>query len=401
MTRTIIHLDLDAFFCAVEAQRDPSLHGKPFAVGGSPDARGVVASCSYPARKFGVHSAMPMARAVQLCPDLIIVPGRHHVYGEVSKKVMAHLYNLSHLVETLSIDEAFVDVSDLRPPAIEIAQELQATIWDALRLPCSLGVATNKLVAKIANNIGKASAARSTSGPPRAIKIVPPGYEAAFLAPLPVTELWGVGPKTAASLADLGIATIGDLAAWPERDLTRRFGKHGRALARRARGIDARPVQTEHEVKSISRETTFAHDVTDALKLHRTLCRLSEDVGRRLRDAGLAGSTVKIKLRWSDFTTLTRQVTLAQPTAQDDVIRREAEALLKAAWTRGKPVRLIGVGVTNLGEPHRQLSLWETRDEKGRHLQQALDQVRDRFGSDAIRHAFELDGDEGRSMIDD
>mgnify|MGYP006305005573 CR=1 FL=1 len=308
---------------------------------------------------------------------------------------MAHLYNLSDLVEKISIDEAFVDVSDLRPEAIDIARELQATIWDALRLPCSLGVATNKLVAKIANNIGKAQASKMTEGPPKAIKVIPPGHEAAFLAPLPVTELWGVGPKTADSLAELGIETIGDLTAWPEKDLIRRFGKHGRALARRARGIDDRPVQTDHEVKSISRETTFAHDVTEAMTLHRTLCRLSEDVGRRLRNAGLAGSTVKVKLRWSDFTTLTRQVTLDQPTRQDDVIRREAEALFEAAWTRGKPVRLIGVGVSNLSEPHRQLSLWETRDEKGRHLQQALDEVRDRFGSDAIRHAFELDGDDG------
>lgn len=391
MTRKIIHLDLDAFFCAVEAQRDPSLHGKPFAVGGSPNARGVVASCSYPARKYGIHSAMPMARAVQRCPDLIIVPGRHHVYGEMSKKVMAHLDNLSHYVEKISIDEAFVDVSDLRPTAIEIARELQATIWDSLRLPCSLGVATNKLVAKIANNIGKASA--SSDGPPMAIKVVPPGYEADFLDPLPVTELWGVGPKTAESLAALGIATIGDLASWLEKDLIRRFGKHGRALARRAKGIDDRPVESQHEVKSISREVTFASDIAEMMKLHRTLCRLSEDVGRRLRNAGLAGSTVKIKLRWSDFTTLTRQVTLDQPTSQDDVIRREAAGLFEAAWTRGRPVRLIGVGVTNLGDPHRQLSLWETREEKGRKLQQALDNVRDRFGSDAIRHAFEIESD--------
>jgi DNA polymerase IV len=392
MARKIIHLDLDAFFCAVEAQRDPSLHGKPFAVGGSPDARGVVASCSYPARKFGIHSAMPMAQAVQRCPDLIIVPGRHHVYSEMSKRVMVHLDNLSHHVEKISIDEAFVDVSDLRPSAIEIARELQATIWDSLRLPCSLGVATNKLVAKIANTIGKASAA--TDGPPMAIKVVPPGYEATFLAPLPVAELWGVGPKTAASLGELGIETIGDLASWPEQDLIRRFGQHGRSLARRAQGSDDRPVENQHEVKSISREVTFARDVTDERKLHRTLCRLSEDVGRRLRDADLAGSTVKIKLRWSDFTTLTRQVTLDQPTYQDDVIRREAEGLFGSTWTRGKPVRLIGVGVTNLGDPHRQLSLWATRDERGRKLQQALDNVRDRFGSDAIRHAFELDGDE-------
>jgi DNA polymerase IV len=287
MPRKIIHLDLDAFFCAVEELHDPSLRGKPFAVGGRPDERGVVASCSYPARMYGVHSAMPMSRALLLCPQLIVAPGRHGVYDDFSHQVMSHCYDLTHLVEQISIDEAFLDVSDLRASAEAIARELQATIWNEHGLPCSLGVATNKLVAKIANTIGKAE--KRSPSPPMAIKVVPPGEEAAFLAPLPVGELWGIGPKTAASLTELGITTIGDLARWPEADLVQRFGKSGYDLAQRARGLDDRPVVTEYEAKSLSRETTFARDVADAATLRRTLLHLAESVGQRLRRAGLTG----------------------------------------------------------------------------------------------------------------
>ena len=388
ITRKIIHLDLDAFFCAVEALHDPALQGKPFAVGGRPEHRGVIASCSYPARLFGVHSAMPTARALQLCPDLIVLPGHHHEYSSYSHRVIAHLHNLTDLIEQISIDEAFIDVSELRAPAQQIAAELQATIMREVQLPCSLGVATNKLVAKIANNVGKRSSRSGT--PPMAIKVVPPGEEAAFLAPLPVNELWGVGPKTASELESLGIRTIGDLARWPEADLTARFGKHGYGLVQRARGIDDRPVSTDHEVKSISNEITFARDVADEAKLKRTLCRLSESVGRRLRRAELAGNTVKIKLRWADFTTLTRQVTLTELTDRDDDIYRNAQQLLDNHWPRGKPVRLIGVGVSNLEPPREQLHLWDSASQKGRRLQEALDQVRDRFGRDAIQRAMEV-----------
>lgn len=388
MPRKIIHLDLDAFFCAVEELHDPSLRGKPFAVGGRPDERGVVSSCSYPARMFGVRSAMPMSRALLLCPHLIVVPGRHGVYDEYSQQVMAHCYNRTNLVEQISIDEAFLDVSDLRPPAEVIARELQTAIWDELSLPCSLGVATNKLIAKIANNVGKAE--KRSASPPMAIKVVPPGEEAAFLAPLPIGELWGIGPKTAASLEALGIRTIGDLARWPEADLVHRFGKSGADLAQRARGIDDRPVVTEYEAKSLSRETTFTHDVTDGATLRRTLLHLAESVGHRLRHAQLQGSTVKLKLRWADFTTITRQVTLPEPTDQDNVIYAAAQQLFEQAWPKGKPVRLIGVGVSSLGAPMQQLGLWETPSEKGQRLQDALDAVRDRFGRGAIKRASDL-----------
>ncbi len=228
MPRKILHLDLDAFFCAVEENLDPSLRGQAFAVGGQPDQRGVVASCSYAARVYGVRSAMPMAQAVRLCPNLIIRPNRRGVYGDVSRSVMAILHDLTPLVEQLSIDEAFLDVSLLPDPAELLARRLQERINTELHLPCSLGVASNKLVAKIANTVGKARARSSI--PPNAITIVPPGDEAAFLAPLPASELWGVGPKTAEQLARLDIHTIGDLARWPETDLIRRFGQHGQAL---------------------------------------------------------------------------------------------------------------------------------------------------------------------------
>lgn len=391
MVRKIIHLDLDAFFCAVEALREPSLRGKCFAVGGSPEGRGVIASCSYPARKFGVHSAMPTARALQLCPELIVLHGRRDLYSDYSRKVMAQLHNFTDLVQQISIDEAFMDVSDLRSPAEQIARQVQSAIWDELHLPCSLGVATNKLVAKIANTVGKSTA--SKDGPPMKINIIPPGEEAAFLAPLDVSELWGVGPKTAAALQDLGIETIGDIARWPEADLVRRFGQHGRALARRSRGIDDRDVTTEHEVKSISHEVTFAEDVTDEAELRRTVCRLAENVGRRLRRAELGGTTVKIKLRWSDFTTLTRQTTLDQATDQDREITQTALQLLEHNWPRGKPVRLIGVGVANLSDPIRQLNLWDDDVERGQRLQEAVDDLRDRFGRNAIRRAIEIKPD--------
>jgi DNA polymerase-4 len=391
--RKILHLDLDAFFCAVEEQYDPSLRGKAFAVGGRPEARGVVASCSYAARRFGVRSAMPMARALKLCPDLLIVSSRHGVYSKVSRQVMQHLHNMAKVVEQISIDEAFLDVSDLPESGEVLARRLQATIHKECDLPCSLGVATNKLMAKIANDVGKASY-RGT-GPPNAITVVPPGQEAAFLAPLPVDTLWGVGPITAERLHELGVYTIGDLAGWSVDDLTRRFGKHGYDLARRAQGIDDRPLETEHETKSISQETTFSKDVRSGAVLRRTLLQQSESVGRRLRSAGLAGTTVKIKLRWPDFTTLTRQVTLDQPSNQDGEIFEAAITLLEENWRNGQAVRLIGVGVSGLGSPVRQLSLWGDSAEKGRRLQSALDELRERFGKDVLqRGAYFGDSDD-------
>lgn len=382
MPRTILHLDLDAFFCAVEELRDPSLRGKAFAVGGRPEERGVVASCSYAARRFGVRSAMPMSRALRLCPGLIVISHHRGDYGEMSEKVMARLHALSPLVEQISIDEAFVDISGLGDPAA-IARGLQSAIRNELGLPCSVGIASNKLVAKIATEAGKKSGKKGE--PPNALTVVPPGGEAAFLDPLSADMLWGVGPKTAARLAEYGIRTIGDLARRPEADLIRWFGENGRDLHRHARGLDERPIVTEYEAKSVSQEVTFARDVRDDRQLESTLRDLSAQVGRRLRRDHLAGTTVKIKLRWPDFTTLTRQVSRPQPAEQDEDIYQAALALLRKVRAKGQAVRLIGVGVSGFKPPLRQLGLWEAGNEKRRKLQEAVDELQKKFGRKVIR----------------
>jgi DNA polymerase-4 len=390
MSRKILHLDLDAFFCAVEEQSNPDLCGKAFAVGARPEARGVVASCSYPARKFGVRSAMPMSQALRLCPQLVIVDRHMGEYSAVSRQVMAILYQHTPLVEKISIDEAFLDVSALRPTALESACKIQQQINQELDLPCSLGVASNKLVAKIANTIGKASA--RGDGPPNSIKVVPPGEEADFLASLPVRELWGVGPKTAETLGKMGVQTIGDLAQLPQDMLVKRFGKLGGDLFNRARGIDNRPVETEHETKSVSRETTFTTDIRDAAVLQKTLRALSDSVGRSLRKSELKGHTVKLKLRWADFTTLTRQSRLSHATDMDDEIYRAASELLQTHWQSGQAVRLIGVGVSGFEAVAEQLSLWDDEEDhtEQRALQNTLDELRDRFGEKIIKRGSSI-----------
>lgn len=396
MARKILHLDLDAFFCAVEELRSPTLVGKPFAVGGRPDERGVVASCSYAARRFGIHSAMPMGKALRLCPDLIVISARHGIYHQISESVMRHVRNLSPLVEQVSIDEAFLDATDLPESAEQLARRLQSDIQNELNLPCSIGVASNKLVAKIANDVGKA--AKRSSGPPKAITVVPPGKEAEFLAPLPAEALWGVGPKTGARLAEIGIKTIGELAVWPESDLVSRFGKYGHDLARHARGIDDSPIITSREVKSISQETTFASDVRDENLLKQTLSEQTEQVGKRLRQEGLYCATVKIKIRWPDFTTITRQITLKEATDQDQQILQAAQSLFDKAWRSGQAVRLLGVGASGLVLPVRQLSFWDSGQtahvnmpsEKEKRLQTAIDEIRVRFGDKILQRGSKI-----------
>jgi DNA polymerase IV len=365
--RKILHLDMDAFFCAVEELENPALRGKPFAVGGRPDKRGVVASCSYPARRYGIHSAMPMSQAVKLCPDLIIVivPHRMNAYREMSQQVMNYLHALTPLVEQLSIDEAFLDMSATPSSGEALAQQVQQHINCEFKLPCSLGVATNKLVAKIANTVGKDSA--QGDGTPNSIQVVLPGTEAAFLAPLSVRELWGVGPKTAEQLARLGIQTIGDLAARSEVELAQRFGRNGYDLALRARGVDDRPIEVAYETKSISRETTFERDVRDPVVLREMLLELSEDVSNQTRQENLRGNTIRLKLRWSNFTTLTRQMMLRGATNQAVDIYQAALDLFDKAWDERMPIRLIGVGISKFESPTRQLQLW-TEEEQGHFL---------------------------------
>jgi len=380
--RVILHLDLDAFFCAVEEIKDPGLRGKAFAVGGSPTGRGVVTSCSYPARKQGIHSAMPMAQAVQLCPNLIIVSGDHRSYGHYSKKVMTYLTALSSRIEQISIDEAFLDITELGSSPRAIGLQLQGTILEELDLPNSVGIAGNKLVAKIATDVGKLSAAGDH--PPNAITVVPPGEEANFLAPLPVDMLWGVGPKTKERLEQFNIHTIGDLAAFPVIELSRTFGKHGYDLSRRAQGIDQRDIVTEREIKSISNERTFREDIGRKSDVLKSINKLSKKVAQRLVSKNLRGRTIQIKLRWSDFTTLTRQKTLPKTTNDAGNIQRTASSLLDQVWEEGRLVRLVGVGVSNLDTEAQQLGLWDPEVKKDLQLEQALKDLRERFGEDVI-----------------
>ena len=383
VSRKVIHLDLDAFFCSVEELRRPELRGKPFAVGGRPETRGVIASCSYAARMCGVRSAMPTSRALRLCPPLILVSGEHGHYSEYSKQVMAILGRYSGRIEQVSIDEAFLDVSDLARPGVEIAREIQQAIRQELDLPCSLGIASNKLVAKIATDAGKAGHRGIT--PPSAILEVPAGGEADFLAPMPVQALWGVGPKTAERLNSLGIHTIGDLAREPEANLVKLFGKYGHDISRHAHGVDNSPIEPEHDIKSISQEITFDRDIADAVRLHQVLRDQSEKVAFQLRNKNLTAATVRIKVRWPDFSTQSRQLTLPQATSQDTVIAHGAQTLFDNLWDGKTKVRLIGVGVSGLQTEIWQPSLWDTPTDKERRLLAAMDELKDRYGRKIVQ----------------
>lgn len=349
-TRAIAHLDMDAFFAAVEVLENPDLKGKPVLVGGRPEERGVVAAASYPARVFGVHSAMPMARALALCPDAIVLPPRLQLYRDFSRRVMELARDVTPLIEQVSIDEAFLDLTDrviAWQEAVSAARRLQKRIAEEIGLSASLGVATNKQVAKVASDRQK----------PGGLTVVPPGEEAAFLAPLSVRVLWGIGPVTAEGLAEMGISTVGELATLPIDVLRARFGRHGVAMARRAQGIDQQPVVTKREPKSVSRERTFRRDVADGNILREQLWRLSQGVARRLREKGKTASTIAIKLRYADFVTISRQMTLDVPTDDEQVIYRATAALLRQSWEHGRSVRLLGVAGRNLSSPAGQLPL--------------------------------------------
>jgi len=388
MERKILHLDLDAFFCAVEELLDPSLKGKAFAVGGSPNSRGVVSSCSYPARLFGVRSAMPMGRALSLCPHLIIVHHRFGIYSETSDKVMAILRDYTPLFQQVSVDEAFLDVSDLPQPIGAIARDMQQRIDCELQLPCSIGAATNKLVAKVANDVGKSRV--RTGKAPRQITVVPPGTEADFLAPLDVQALWGIGPKTAERLHSRAVHTIGQLANLPLPELEYFFGKNAREIQEKARGIDHSLVHSERDVKSLSNEVTFSTDTCDLEQLLATLRRLSDKVGYRMRQASLMGGVVQIKLRYEDFTTLTRQTALANPTNLDDEIFTAAQNLLLATLIPGRLVRLIGVGVSQLTEPYQQLALWDDSRSQKEQLALAIDALNEKYGKNIITRGIDV-----------
>lgn len=383
MARKILHLDMDAFFCAVEEKFDPSLRGKAFATGGAPEGRGVVSSCSYAARVYGIHSAMPMKQAIKKFPGLIIVGGHYGEYSAQSRLAMKIIRNLTPLVEQISIDEAFLDVSDLPQVSRQIACDLQAKIFSELNLPCSIGAASNKLVAKIANNYGKKQ--KKGHSAPRAITVVEYGKEEEFLSPLPVEEMWGVGPKSAALLHSLGIRTIGEIRCFPADLLTTRLGSFAPDLIRKAQGIDDSPVAENEGVKSVSNEITFYRDKGKKDELLATLRHLSEKVGLRLRKRGLSGKTIRLKIRWPDFDTATRQVTLSQATNQDSVIFNTVCDLFLNLWVPGKKVRLIGVGVSQVSETCRQLDLFDRSFQKEKELLRALDELHEKFGERAIQ----------------
>ena len=381
--RTILHVDLDAFFAAVEQRDNPALRGKPVIVGGGgPNDRGVVSTASYEARVFGVRSAMPLRTAAALCPQAIFVPVSGRKYSAASRQVMAILERFSPLVEQLSIDEAFLDVTGteaLLGSGEEVARKVKRAVHDETQLTISVGVASNRLVAKIASDLRK----------PDGLVVVPVGQERAFLAPLPIERLWGVGASTRRGLADYDVRTIGDLAALPVDVLVRRFGRHGADLAARAQGVGDTVVGEHDAAKSVSQEHTYDVDTGDWQVLEQTLLALSDGVAGRLRSSHVMCSTVAVKIRDRDFVTITRQRTLAEPTDSTDVIWRAADALTRRE-VKGMVVRLLGVAATGLTD-EQQLALFDAGDDRRQRAQLATDEVRQRFGSRAIRRARLLD----------
>ena len=379
--RWIVHVDLDAFFCSVEELLHPEWRGQPIIVGGDPRYRGVVSSASYAARAFGVHSAMPMSQALRLCPQATVVHPHLTDYGAHSRGVMDILREYTPDFEQVSIDEAFLDMTGserLLGPIEPLGRAIQQRVLDETSLPVSLGIASSKLVAKIACDLGK----------PKGLVLVPQGQEQTFLAPLPIERLWGVGRVTASRLRARGIETIADLATWEEAQLADTLGDIGRGLYDAARGIDPRPVHSGHEQRSISQERTFAQDETDADALEKLLLRMADELAGRLRGRNLVAQTVRIKLRHPDFTTLTRQRRLGQPTDQARIIFDEGQSLLRANWQAGQPLRLLGLAVANLLDSSGyQLDLFDDRDQQTIRLDRAIDEIRDRFGRKAITRA--------------
>ncbi|MEJ7753045.1 MAG: DNA polymerase IV [Candidatus Limnocylindrales bacterium] len=376
---TILHVDLDAFFAAVEQRDRPELRGRPVIVGGGDrNARGVVSAASYEARVFGVRSAMPLRTAGALCPQGVFLPVDGAKYSAVSRQVMSILRGFTPLVEPISIDEAFLDVAGtetLLGSADAVARAIKAAIRREVDLSASVGVATTKLVAKVASELRK----------PDGLVVVEPGTEAAFLAPLPIERLWGVGAKTRAVLTEYGVRTIGDLAALPVDILLRRFGNSGSQLAARAVGIDPSPVGDGAATKSVSHEHTFDVDTADWEVIERTLLALSEGVAGRLRAGGVKAGTVAIRLRDSDFVTISRQRTLKEPTDMTDAIWRTAVSLVRPQ-VRGMRVRLLGVGASHLTD-REQLALFGEEGGRRRRVVEASDAIRERFGARAITRA--------------
>ena len=381
--RTIFHVDMDAFFVSVEEIFDPTLKGKPVVVGGKADERGVVSAASYAARKFGVHSAMPLRTAHKLCPQAIFVEGHPERYRDYSARVYAVLQNFSPLVEMASVDEAYVDMTGterLLGPPLRSAHTLHETMKAETGLNCSIGIATSRLVAKISSDQAK----------PNGILYVLPGVEANFLAPLEVRRIPGVGKVSEKNLHAIGIRRIGDLTRLNEADLEARFGKWGLALAGKAHGLDAggwfdKELGEQGAPKSISHEHTFNEDTRDQGQLDATLAHLAEKVGRRLREHALHARTIHLKLRYSDFTTITRAHSLPAPTQIDIDLIEQSRRLFHTNWDRGQSIRLIGIHASGFTEEQGQLNLIDGgRSERWRQALEATDRLRDRYGESAV-----------------
>ncbi len=377
----IVHLDMDAFYASVEIRERPELADLPVVVGGV--QRGVVAAASYAARRFGIHSAMPMATAMKRCPDLVVLPVRMALYAAESRKIMAIIERYTPLIEPLSLDEAFVDLRGsvkLFGSVPEVARRIKREIRDELGLVASIGVAPVKFAAKIASDLGK----------PDGFLVVEPDGLRAFLDPLPVSRLWGVGKVGEKTMHALGLRTIADVAAQDDASLERRFGKHGLHLLALARGIDPRGVEPDRETKSVSNETTFAADITDRDALRAIVLQLAEQVAWRLRNHALEGRTVQIKARYSDFATVTRAQTLSAPTASTDAIWEAAAALLDKLPRPGQPLRLLGVGVSGFGAaPDTQADLFGDAAVPKR-VDEVADRIKEKFGAAAVKRATTL-----------
>ena len=402
---------MDAFYCSVEELDNPSLKGRPVVVGGTPEGRGVVATANYAARKFGLHSAMPAARAVRLCPKAVFLRPRPERYAEASRQVFSIFEEYTPLVEPLSIDEAFLDVTASRltgsPGSFDaegygageaIARELQQKIEaETGGLTCSIGIACNKYLAKIASDLRK----------PRAIVVVPLGEEERFLAPLPVEKIWGVGPKMAERLGAIGMKLIGDMQRLGAEPLQRALGEDtGEHFWRLCRGIDQRPVVTDQEVKSISQEKTYGEflDSGDRETIERELFRMSDKVARRLRARELWGRTVQLKARDEKFHTVTRSSSLESPTCLVEEIYQAALGLLDDRVDfGGRRIRLLGVGVSSLtSEPRRQLDFFDSGElEQAENIAAISDAVRRKIGDQAILRAKMLEGGEEKRPPED
>jgi DNA polymerase-4 len=381
---SILHVDMDAFFVSVELLERPDLRGKPVVVGGQKDQRGVVSAASYEARKYGIHSAMPLRTAGRLCPHAIFLDGHHEKYGEWSDRVATILARFSPIVEMVSIDEAYLDLSGterLHGPLLAAADKLLRTITQSTSLPCSGGLATTRLAAKVASDQAK----------PRGLVWVPPGCEARFLAALPVRQIPGIGEVTERALRALSIETVEQLAAVPQEKLEKIFGQWGTALYRKARGGDSYEFVIDAEPKSISHNHTFGEDTTDVNEMVAMLSHLSQKACKRLREAGLASRTLTLTIRYAGFDTYTRAKTLSEPAQLDADIYAVLQDLFRKHRDTKRKVRLLGVSLGGLTHGNEQLDLLDAgRRERLEKLTQAADCLRDRFGFDKVRFGGSL-----------